>query len=490
VSGPAISLQFGPQVREPIRSRVEYAFRVFAAIYDHPVVLGSDRENTIRCYYGETPPAPDSQLFHIPALYREDRLEKKNSPLIRRYSGEDIYLTFGLEPSGARPDWLGEIFLWLSCTYEKNITARDYVGRIPYSEMIFSRERLSPRKPHAAQLMSWFENALQHGNAKEEFPRAPSPVSGSDHLVVCSQDIDFYYLDRWSTVIRLFKNMAAALVFYKSGSYFFDNLKMTGDLLLGKQPGEYLSALRKAGVQHDFASTFFVVPRQAHRRDPNYSLGQIASQLPGGEEIEFSVEVHGSYCSVIEDRTLAEEAQALSRFIGRKPQGNRQHWLRFADHQVLFDEIQRAELIADSTLGFSEEVGFRNGASFAFPPYNFAQEAPYNFLEVPLVLMDGGLEATSRASATSPQKIAEEVLTESRKYGWGGVSVLWHNPMEQLSVPRAVNDVFWKCIKQKDQHREKWMSLQQFLACSIERYQNAGLLIAPSVGVEERHAGI
>jgi hypothetical protein len=309
--------------------------------------------------------------------------------------------------------------------------------------------------------------------------------------VVCSHDIDFYYADRYSTFVRLVKNLAVAVLHYKSRSFLFDNLKMLFALLGGKRIGDYLPALlQAAGGEYDFGSTLFVVTRQGHRRDPNYRLEQIAGELVNAVEKGFSVEVHGSYRSVIEDQTLAEEERALSDCTGRKPLGNRQHWLRFAEHQVLFDAIERAGLLADSTLGFSEAVGFRNGACFAFPPYNFAQERPCNFLEVPLVLMDGGLEAEARVSGTSPEQLAQEVLGESRKYGWGGVSVLWHNPIEPLSVPEKINDVFWKCAKQKETSGEKWVSLEQFLVCCAERYRRAGLLASPSVRVEERHAGI
>jgi hypothetical protein len=158
--------------------------------------------------------------------------------------------------------------------------------------------------------------------------------------------------------------------------------------------------------------------------------------------------------------------------------------LRFGEHRVLFGEIERAGLACDSTLGFSEAVGFRNGASFAFPPYDFALEKPHGFLEIPLVLMDGGLEATARVSRTPPQELAEEVLAESRKLGWGGISVLWHNPIEPISVPNKINSVFWNCAKQQSALREKWMRLDQFLACSLERYQRAGLLEGVRVDCE------
>lgn len=479
--GQPISLQFGPEIREPIRSRITYAFRVFAAIYNHPVTEANQGVDQIRCFYGGTATsAGEQQIVHIPSLYRENRPEKGTIALAkRRYADEDIYLAFGADVRSGRPDWLGEIFFWLSCSQETGIAERDGTGRIAYSETIFAREGLSPRKPHAALLMAWMENALRNENPKgaEELPKAPSPIPEVEHLVVCSHDIDFYFVDRASSLLRLLKNLVVAVAHYGDRSYFADNLRMILQLAGGSRIGDFLPALLEAAdADGGFRSTFFAVPRHAHRRDPNYALDQIAGHLLAAEERGFSVGVHGSYRSVVEDRTLHEEARSLEERLGSRVLSNRQHWLRFSEHRTLFGEIERAGLACDSTLGFSEVVGFRNGASFAFPPYDFARERPHAFLEIPLVLMDGSLEASARASHIAPQKLAEEVLNESRKRGWGGISLLWHNPIEPISVPSQINKVFWECARQQKEFRERWMSMDQFLFCCLERYHSAGLL--------------
>jgi hypothetical protein len=156
--------------------------------------------------------------------------------------------------------------------------------------------------------------------------------------------------------------------------------------------------------------------------------------------------------------------------------GARQHWLRFDSHERLFDMVAKAGLAYDSTLGFPETVGFRNGANFAFPPYDFKHEKAYEFVEIPLVIMDGGLQAASASSQAKPREIADEVLNESRKYGWGGISVLWHNPIDPIQVPEEINQVFWKCARKRGEYGEKWMSAEEFLACALPRYRNAGLL--------------
>jgi len=488
----AISLEVGPNVGEPVRSRIEYAFRVFAAIYGHAVIDGDGSQNAIRCCYGAALPLQAARpTFFIPALYQQTLEDTPRKLLSKfRYAGEDFYLACGRDSSTGRPDWLGEIFLWLSGSHELGIAQRDSVGRIPYSETVFSREGISPRKPRAAQIMAWMENALRRGDTAEALPRAPSPVSDSEHLVVCSHDIDFYHVDWSSAFIRLAKNLVIALLNYRSSSFFIDNLRMMLQLFSGKRTGDYLPALLSAAHECGFESTLFVVARQGHRRDPNYKLEQIAKQLLEAAKQGFRVGLHGSYRSIIEDGTLAEESRRLGDCMGKRPITNRQHWLRFANHQVLFNEIERAGLQADSTLGFSEAAGFRNGACFAFPPYNFAQERPCNFLEVPMVLMDGSVEEEARASGVAPQQLADEVLGESRKYGWGGISVIWHNPIESLSVPREINAVFWNCARQKSQHGEKWLSLEQFLLRCSERYQKAGLLTSAPVGLEEQHTGV
>jgi len=142
----------------------------------------------------------------------------------------------------------------------------------------------------------------------------------------------------------------------------------------------------------------------------------------------------------------------------------------------LFTEISRAGLLCDSTLGFSEQIGFRNGASFAFPPYDFENARPHQFLEIPLVLMDKGLHAASRSLRKNPQELADKVLAESRKYGWGGVAVLWHDPIEPLAVPSEINEVFWNSAKRQKDFQEKWMSVSEFLPSCLQRYQQAGLL--------------
>jgi len=473
-----IRLHFDLPVTEVTRARITYAFRVFAAIYNYRVVDdGANQETRIVLYGGPASTSDGPNSLRVPARYAP---RPQNGPTISpskvRFAGEDFYLFHGLDPATGRPDWLGEIFEWLSSSHERDITVRDSVGRIPDSELIFHRAGVPTWKPQAALQMAWLEHSLRKTGSEEALPKAPSPVSEAEHLVICSHDVDFYFTNRRSALLRLIKNLGISWLIYQSASYFSSNFRMIGKLLGGERVGDYLPPLLARMEQIGCRSTFFVVAVHHHRRDPNYALAEIAAQIKDAANRGFSVELHGSYTSIIEKRALNDEAQDLQRLTEKKTLGSRQHWGRFDEQEKLFQAIEEAGLSFDSSLGFLDTVGFRNGACFAFPPYDFKNEEPYNFLEIPMAIMDGSLVELSRTSGVDPQILAERVLNESRRRGWGGISILWHNPVETLSVPREINQVFWKCAEDRQEFHERWVSTDQFLAMSLPRYQNAGLL--------------
>ena len=474
-----IRLQFGQDVTASVRARMDYAFRVYAAIYGHRVASANSGEKARLVVYGDASDLclNQDQCLRIPAFYRATQGKQESRECIRHsYAGEDLPLFFGLDSQSGRPDWLGEIFRWLSSENENEIQPRDAAGRIPDSELIFARNGSPAWKPIASIMMAWLENSLFALEFKPALPKAPSPLDGVEHFVICSHDIDFYFTDRLSALRRLLKNLAIAIAQYKSWDYFSANCSMLARLFTGDRIGDYLPPLISSLERFGAKSTFFVVPRKAHPRDPNYSVREIAATLREAANHGFPLEIHGSYTSIIGQRTLLPEAAELRDILKRTPVGNRQHWLRFASTRDLFRIVEQAGLRFDSSVGFVDHVGFRSGAGFAFPPYNFTEERAYDFLEIPLAIMDGSLVEESRSTGKSPQFLADRVLTESRNRGWGGISILWHNPVEALPVPNKINRIFWDSLAQKDSLREKWVSTDEFFALCLHRYQEAGLL--------------
>ncbi len=224
--------------------------------------------------------------------------------------------------------------------------------------------------------------------------------------------------------------------------------------------------------------------RREHRRDANYTLPQIAYRLREIGKTGSALALHGSYRSIVENSDLASEAADLQSETGERPRGSRQHWLRFDHPEKLFASVEQAGLQYDSSWGWAGQPGFRNGAAFAFPPYNFAREEAYNFLVIPLVIMDQGLQNAHRESAERAAQLAASVLDQSRRWGWGGVSVLWHNPVEPLSACDEVNQIFWQQLRGRAEHGERWISAEEFMSISLPCFQRAGLMKSPSTDLK------
>jgi hypothetical protein len=484
----SVSLRFAPEVSAIVRHRISYAFRVFAAIFGHRVIENEREEADVILFYAPGAAASLSGTVWIPALYRPTRIRRTMPKPAQRYvAGHLFHLLIGIDHASQRPDWLGEIFEWLTCGSELATPVRDAIGRIPFSETVFARQHISVREPHALRMMSWLEAIIGNDSQISSLPKAPSPVDGVDHFVVCSHDVDYHYTNRLSALKRLAKNLAILLLSYRDVSNLSWNIREILQVIAGKRTGDYLSRLDSAARQFGFRSTVFVVARRAHRRDPDYELYELQDHIRFRADSAFEIALHGSFRSVLEHSDLAREARAVDQLLGRAPRGSRQHWLRFESHSKLAQTIHAAGFAYDSSIGFPDAPGFRAGASFAYPPYDFSNERACNFLELPLVLMDGSVERAARDSRDSPASIAGQILQTSRDWGWGGIAIDWHNPIEPIQVPQQINDVFWNSLNERSRHREVWTSADEFLSLCLSRYHGAGLLEGIATDAESQN---
>src|SRR5882757_7658834 len=97
-----LGLEFTEDIEPLVRKRIEYAFRVFCAVYGHTPAMRYAGHYQLRL---NSNPAPAPMWFNsFPCFH-------------------------GLGKNG-RPDWLAEIFEWLSGAHEFSVTKSDSVGRI------------------------------------------------------------------------------------------------------------------------------------------------------------------------------------------------------------------------------------------------------------------------------------------------------------------------------------------------------------------------
>jgi hypothetical protein len=250
----------------------------------------------------------------------------------------------------------------------------------------------------------------------------------------------------------------------------------------GANPLDQTPDLLRRELQEGVGASYFFIAGHAHRRDANYRIDDEAvTALMRSIELQgMEVALHGSYTSLDSASGLASEFDLL-RDQHFHPQGNRQHWLRFTLDRLI-PAVEQTGALYDSSLGW-DRMGFRAGACFAFPPYNFAHERAATFLEIPLAIMEQGMVTGGRPESDWFDDAAR-ILFNSRRYGWGGISLLWHpTAFGAGQLPREIERIFWDLIDRKEEWNDTWTSCIDFVQCISERYIKAGLL-PPGYGAE------
>jgi hypothetical protein len=389
---------------------------------------------------------------------------------------------------GNAPDWLGEIFEWVSCADEYSVPARDRIGRPLYEATYAGRHGIDMRTPYAAIAMHALQKEICRvapGAAAEPMP--PDGLEG--HAVIPSHDVDYFPLGRANMVNRLARNAIISCLSAKSPMLGLRQADLALRAALGAKadPLDRIVALANEERRVGFSASYYFLVRHGHRVDARYSLETpgVLEMMRWLESRGMEIGLHASFTSLDEARGLEDETGMMAN-RGFRPRGSRQHWLRFTMDRLL-PAVERAGLAYDTSIGWATRTGFRAGACFAYPPYDFGKEGPANFLELPLVVMDQALQKPGIPGEQLYQEVAQ-MIAASRRLGWGGISLLWHPVAFGPGwLPPKIGKVFWRLAQDRMRWSDAWMPAAQFLQLARNRYVEAGLLpgaSAPSGVIE------
>jgi hypothetical protein len=173
--------------------------------------------------------------------------------------------------------------------------------------------------------------------------------------------------------------------------------------------------------EYSLKSTFFWVANKGKSTNGLYNADydvrskKVQQTISSIRQKGFENGIHKS----VSDESFEQEIHKL----GFKPIANRYHYLKFSLPQA-YNELEQANIKLDSSLGFSKNYGFRNSYGQAFQPFNMEKQKAYNFVEIPLNIMD----RTFHYTHTPIKNISNEVINffEANKFNCT-LSLLWHN---------------------------------------------------------------
>jgi len=160
--------------------------------------------------------------------------------------------------------------------------------------------------------------------------------------------------------------------------------------------------------------------------DPSYDvldprLKAIIRELKNGG---WTVGLHPSYLAWKEADLIKAEKKQLEKAVGVQVSTCRQHWLRFS-WQNTWQAQQNVGIKLDTTLGFNDRPGFRNGAALQFQPWRESSAAPIQLEAIPMVLMDSHLYDYRDMSNDERKREIDRWLDEI-KFVRGQATIIWH----------------------------------------------------------------
>ncbi|RLE64250.1 MAG: hypothetical protein DRJ47_08145 [Thermoprotei archaeon] len=207
------------------------------------------------------------------------------------------------------------------------------------------------------------------------------------------------------------------------------------------------------------SSFFFKASRKEYGQ--RYDVEKIREELLDIIERGWEVGLHAGYYSYNDPQRLKEEKERLEKVVGRKILGVRVHYLRFKvpDTWRILAEVG---FKYDTTFGYADMPGFRNGMCHPFKPCTIDGEM-IDIWEIPLTIMDttlyGYLHIKPREAFEKMKLLAKQV----EKYN-GVLTILWHNNTFDELRMREWSQLY-RALLSYLKSRKAWMT------CAMDIYE-------------------
>ena len=158
--------------------------------------------------------------------------------------------------------------------------------------------------------------------------------------------------------------------------------------------------------------------------DPAYDVLGLKKEFAAFKDGGWTIGLHQSTCAWCDASVMRAERLRVEETLGDSVEHCRQHWLRFSWNST-WRAQQEAGLSRDSTLGFNDRPGFRNGAALRINPWDFNNDCPMKIEAEPMVFMDSHFydygAFDSEARLVEMARWLDEI-----KFVHGQATVNWH----------------------------------------------------------------
>lgn len=176
--------------------------------------------------------------------------------------------------------------------------------------------------------------------------------------------------------------------------------------------------------KYNAKSSFYFLATDKDIRRFRYDIEDLENELGVIVDKGWEVGLHGGYYAYNSLEEIKKEKTRLEKVLGKEVIGYRNHYLRFKVPDT-WELLTEAGFNYDTTFGYNDIVGFRNGMCHPFKPFNLKTNREINILEISLIIGDGAL--ISYINDLSEAWVVTKRLIDSVEKYNGVLTLLWHS---------------------------------------------------------------
>jgi len=260
-------------------------------------------------------------------------------------------------------------------------------------------------------------------------------------FAVClTHDIDAVYFNNWTYIKKVIKSVKENRL-----RTAFNSLRgIFGKKIKRWNPLWNFREIMELEKKYDAKSTFYFLVNNKGEFCLNYNIKDLKTELKLISKNGWEIGLHGSYDAYDSLDQIRKEKAKLEQVLCKEIIGYRNHYLRFKTPDT-WELLSKAGFKYDTTFGYADMVGFRNGMCYPFKPFNLNTNKEINILEIPLTIMDGTLFDYMKLDTEGAWEITKLLINTTEKYN-GVLTILWHNTFFDSLFNRDKRELYEKIL--------------------------------------------
>ncbi|CAD6493231.1 MAG: hypothetical protein LAKADJCE_00472 [Candidatus Argoarchaeum ethanivorans] len=238
-------------------------------------------------------------------------------------------------------------------------------------------------------------------------------------FAVClTHDIDVVHLSKLSTMY----GAAKSLMQYQTKSAF---KMLFSDINKNWNHWWNFKDIMALEGKYGAKSSFYFLTLDEEDLDFNFKVEDLEQEISNIADNGWEVGLHGGHEAYNSLDEIKEKKERLEKVLGKAVIGYRNHYLKFKVPDT-WELLSKAGFKYDTTFGYADCVGFRNGMCHPFKPFNLDTNEEIDILEIPLTIMDCTLFDYMKQDMKGAWEVTKLLIDTVERYN-GVITILWHN---------------------------------------------------------------